>query len=83
MSKAKKRAEEASILAEHEYGTLGYWRAKTMREYNSRPVQYAIAILIIVAFALDLGEAQVERDRQNTQPQSAVSPTRDNDNTQP
>ena len=62
VSKAKKRAEEASILAEHEYGTLGYWRVKTMRMYDSRPVQYAIAILIVVAFALDLGEAQVRRD---------------------
>ena len=38
---------------------LSYFRAKCLNVYEHRRTQYALAILITLAFAVDIGEAQL------------------------
>lgn len=57
--KAKVREKERAMSAEHGSRTLAYYRAKCLHIYESRRTQYMLAVLIMLAFAVDLGEAQL------------------------
>ena len=59
VKEAKKQAHEAALLSEHGHSRLAFWRAKTLLFYESNPVQYGIAALIIFGFGVDISEAQV------------------------
>lgn len=53
------REAEEAIRAEYGERTVSYYRAKTLALHNSQSFQYCIATLILIAFAVDVGEAQV------------------------
>ena len=53
------RDAEEAIRAEYGERTVRYYRAKTLALHNSQRFQYCIATLILIAFAADVGEAQV------------------------
>jgi hypothetical protein len=58
VSKAKARARRQSMLEEHGHGLL-YYRAKCRNLYEHSRTQLCVAVLIILAFAVDIGEAQL------------------------
>ena len=58
VGKAKARARRQSMLEEHGHGLL-YYRAKCRNLYEHTRTQYCVAVLIILAFAVDIGEAQL------------------------
>lgn len=55
---ARIRARNQLLHEEHGNG-LSYFRAKCLNFYEHSRTQYAIAILILLAFAVDIGEAQL------------------------
>lgn len=59
VKEAKRQAHEAALLSEHGHSRLAFLRAKTLLFYESNPVQYTIAALIIFGFGVDISEAQV------------------------
>jgi hypothetical protein len=56
---AKARAEEESAVALYGLNTLAYKRAKVLKIYEGRRTQWAIALLITLAFVVDILEAQL------------------------
>jgi hypothetical protein len=58
VAKAKIRARRQSMIEEHGHGLL-YFRAKCRHLYEHPRTQYCVAVLIILAFAVDIGEAQL------------------------
>ena len=59
VDKAIAREDEAEIRAAYGSRTLAYYRAKTLRFYDSNMCQYTVALMIIMAFVLDVSEAQL------------------------
>ena len=58
VAKAKIRARRQSMIEEHGHGLL-YFRAKCRHLYEHPRTQYCVAVLIMLAFAVDIGEAQL------------------------
>jgi hypothetical protein len=59
VSTAKIRERERAMRAAHGSHTIAYYRAWCLQIYESRRMQYMLAVLIMLAFAIDLGEAQI------------------------
>jgi len=57
---SRNNADEAEMIAAHGgRNTIAFQRARTLKLYNSKRSQWAIALLITLAFAIDLSEAQL------------------------
>ena len=59
VEKAKRRVLDMEMQLEHGGRGLAYYRARSRNFYESPQTQYVVAVLIMFAFAVDIGEAQV------------------------
>jgi hypothetical protein len=55
---AKQRADDAALEAEHGLRTFSYYRAKGSAVYESDVTQYCLAVVICLAFLVDILDAQ-------------------------
>jgi hypothetical protein len=59
MSRAKQRKLRDSLKSQHGQGTLSYYRARGLVIFESDLFQYSTAVIIVLAFAVDILDAQL------------------------